>query len=358
MDIQIIDILNPVWSQVLQQVNHDIYQLPEYVKLEADRMNKVPEAILISDGDKFFFVPYLISQCDDILPELTIEETFDIHSPYGYSGILCNQAATNSQDFINLAINEFKSVLNEKGACSVFLRMHPILNDNLLQHIETDTLTDNGETISVDLRFSEAEIWNHTKGSHRNKINKCKRNGLNARMVNFDEYLNEYIKIYQETMERVTAKNTYLSFDREYCLQLKNVLGEKLHLCVVEDENEVASAGLYTECGGIVQSLFGGTKNKFLKLSPSSLETDYARFWSKERGNKFFHLGGGLGGVKDSLYNFKAGFSKLRHTFYTMRMIINQEKYRYLLDLKAKKSNISPLTLLESNFFPAYRASV
>lgn len=358
MNIQLIDIFNPIWNEILEQINHDIYQLPEYVELEANRINKLPQAVLISDGDKLFFAPYLISRCDDISPDLNIEDIFDVQSPYGYSGILFNQAASKSPDFINLAMNEFKSALKEKGVCSVFLRMHPILNNHYIKQIQTETLTDNGETISVDLRLSEAEIWNHTKGSHRNKINKCKRNGLTARMVDFDEYLNQYIQIYEETMERVTAKNTYLSFDREYCLQLKKVLGKKLHLCIVEHENEVASAGLYTECGGIVQSLFGGTKNKFIKYSPSSLETDYARFWSKERGNKFFHLGGGLGGTKDNLYNFKAGFSKLRHTFYTMRTIVNQEKYRYLLELKAEKSNISTARLLESNFFPAYRAPV
>ncbi len=378
MNTQILDISKSLWNEILEEVNHDIYQLPEYVGLEANRMNKLPQAILISDGDKLFFVPYLISRCDEILSDLNspnlnssdlnlsslnssnlnLEEIFDAQSPYGYSGILFNKTASKSPDFINLAMNEFKGVLKEQGFCSIFLRMHPILNDSFFDKIKNDTLIDNGETVSVDLRLSEAEIWNHTKSSHRNKINKCKRNGFIARMVDFNEYLNQYIQIYEETMERVTAKNTYLSFDREYCLQLKKVLGEKLHLCIVECDNEVASAGLYTECGGIVQSLFGGTKNKFIKYSPSSLETDYARFWSKERGNKFFHLGGGLGGQKDSLYNFKAGFSRSRHTFYTMRIIVNQEKYRYLLELKAEKSNTSPAKLIESNFFPAYRASV
>jgi lipid II:glycine glycyltransferase (peptidoglycan interpeptide bridge formation enzyme) len=101
----------------------------------------------------------------------------------------------------------------------------------------------------------------------------------------------------------------------------------------------------------------GGTKTKFLKLSPTNLETDYTRRWAKERGNEFLHLGGGVGGSKDSLYNFKAGFSKQRHTFLTMRLVIDEKKYIELVKLRAKYLNIEVEKLLKTDFFPAYRSS-
>jgi hypothetical protein len=85
---------------------------------------------------------------------------------------------------------------------------------------------------------------------------------------------------------------------------------------------------------------------------------DYVRFWAKERGNKVFHLGGGVGSSKDSLYNFKAGFSKQRHPFLTLRLILDEEKYRYLGDCRAKYLKIQPEVLVKSNYFPAYRSSV
>jgi hypothetical protein len=82
---------------------------------------------------------------------------------------------------------------------------------------------------------------------------------------------------------------------------------------------------------------------------------DYIRFWAKERGNEVLHLGGGVGGGKDSLYHFKAGFSKQTHTFLTLRLIIDEEKYRHLLELRAKSLNREVEELLSTNFFPAYR---
>ena len=360
MNSQILDVNNPLWKETLLNIGHDIYQLPEYLSLEAKRLNKHPEAILISDGDKIFFCPYLISKCQDIgiSQDLIGEEILEIKSPYGYPGILLSNAAASTKDFAEIAINEFQRILREKNVCSAFLRMHPILNENLNHIFQTGIFTENGETVSVDLRISEAQIWSNTKGNMRNKINKCKRNGLIAKMVDFDEYLDQYVGIYQETMSRTKARDTYFEFNKEYCLQLKSALGDRLHLCIVEVENEVASAGLYTESGGIVQSLFGGTKDKFVKMSPSTLETDYARYWAKERGNEFMHMGGGLGGAKDKLYDFKASFSNLSHAFFTLRLILDENKYNYLLKLRAKSLNTTVENLLKYNFFPAYNTPI
>lgn len=348
MQSQIIDLLNPLWREILQQVRHDIYQLPEYIALEASRNNGLPEAIAIRDGDQIFCVPYLISQC--------AEDIFDLKSPYGYPGILLSQTALDSPEFIAQAWNKFEEILHQKNVCSVFLRMHPILNENYEQIFPPTSFTFNGETVSIDLRIPEDQLWSHTRKGHKSTINKCKKLGMEAKFVPIDQYIDEFTAIYQETMARVWAKASYYSFDRNYYQQMSQALGEKLHLCIVEYEKEIACAGLYTEVCGIVQSTLGGTKDKFVHLSPSSLETDYARYWAHRRGNEFLHLGGGVGGTKDPVYTFKAGFSKLRHQFNTIRLIINKEKYDNLVRLRAKELNIDPNKLAQFSFFPAYRA--
>ncbi|BAZ54057.1 hypothetical protein NIES4103_67420 [Nostoc sp. NIES-4103] len=355
MNVQVIDISNPLWMEILHKIRHDVYQLPEYILLEKNRIKGIPEAIVITDGDKIFFAPYLLSKCDDVVDE-TIIETFDIKSPYGYTGILLSEAAVNTPGFPDLAMSEFKRVLRDKRVCSAFIRLHPILNENFCDIFQSNTFLVNGETVSVDLRISESQIWTNTRKGHKSTINKCKRLGMIPKMVNIEEYLDEFTAIYQETMERVDAAVGFYSFDFAYYYEMYKALGEKLHLCVVEYENEVACVGLYTEVCGIVQSTLGGTKNKFVSLSPSSLETDFARYWAKERGNEFLHLGGGVGASKDSVYAFKAGFSQLKHNFMTLRLILDEEKYHYLVELRAKSLNIQPEKLMESKFFPAYRS--
>ena len=50
----------------------------------------------------------------------------------------------------------------------------------------------------------------------------------------------------------------------------------------------------------------------------------------KARGNRVMHLGGGLGGAHDSLFDFKAGFSKDRQPFRTWRVVVDPVRYAEL----------------------------
>lgn len=355
MNTQIIDLKSSLWKQTLQKLHHDVYQLPEYVALDARRTQTTPEAFLTTDSEKIFFIPYCLRSCNNVLTsEPKIQGNFDLVSPYGYPGILLNEAAINSPDFLSCTINELKNLLQERGICSAFLRLHPILNQNFDQIFQSVDFKVDGETISVDLTLSESQIWAHTRKGHQSTINKCKRIGMSGRMVDFRHYMNEFIAIYEETMNRVGASQAYY-FSRNYFENLSK-LDEHIHLGIVELNNEIICASLFFESCGIVQAHLGGTKTKFLKQSPFNFLLHHVRLWAKERGNKYLHLGGGIGGSNsDSLYKFKSGFSKQRHTFLTLRLITDEEKYHYLVDLKAKALNIQPKQLLESGFFPAYR---
>ncbi|MDB9536268.1 GNAT family N-acetyltransferase [Dolichospermum planctonicum CS-1226] len=356
MKIKIIDLADPLWLETLIKLRHDIYHLPEYLLLEANRIQAVPEAIIISDHDKIFFMVYLLRPCDvDINRESTIGEIFDIISPYGYSGILLSQTAMESVDFVNSAMQQLKEVLRSRKICSAFLRLHPILNQELNDIFTSEICQISGKTVAINLKLTGEEIWQQTKPEHRNKINRCKRRGFQAKIVDFKNNIDNFMAIYQETMDRVGASKHYY-FDDNYFHQL-SLLEQLIHLCIVEQDNQIACAGLFTECSGIVQYHLGGTKSDFLKEAPSKLMFDYVRFWAKERGNEVLHLGGGVGSVQDNLYRFKAGFSQQRYTFSTMRLITDEDNYYHLVNLQAKYLNIYPERLLKSEFFPAYRAS-
>ncbi|MCP6758877.1 MAG: GNAT family N-acetyltransferase [Fischerella sp. CENA71] len=355
MKTKIIDLSNPLWLETLNKLRYDFYHLPQFVYLESKRTNTTPQAILISEGEKIFFLPYLIRRCDNLFGEEEIPEVFDVVSPYGYPGILLSETAANSPDFLELAINNLIFVLRNQNICSAFFRLHPILNQGLEKIYSPDICKITGETVAINLNLSHEEIWTQTHSSHRKIINRQKRNGITVKMVLLDEYLENFLEIYYETMERVGAAKLYY-FSQDFFWELSKKLTNNLHLSIVEFENEIMSACLFTECCGIVQSYLSGTKNKFLKFSPDKIMFDYVRFWAKERGNKFMHLGGGYRGTTDGIYDFKSGFSKLRYKFLTLRLITDQEKYNYLVYLRAKFLNQQVETLLDSSFFPAYRS--
>ncbi|HEY9664669.1 MAG TPA: peptidoglycan bridge formation glycyltransferase FemA/FemB family protein, partial [Allocoleopsis sp.] len=243
----------------------------------------------------------------------------------------------------------------EKGVCSAFLRLHPLLNNGFNQVYQEDGCKFLGETIGIDLRLSEAELWQQTRPQYRRTINHCNRMGLKARICSPQNYLREFTSLYQETMNRVHAAENYY-FKEEYFHNLIEGLGEKLHLCIVEFENKIISAGLLTEYNGIVQSHLRGTKTEFMKYSPSKLMFNFIRTWAKQRGNEILHLGGGVGSCKDSLYQFKAGFSKQRYPFLTLQLIIDKTKYAEMVESHAKYLGINSSELLQANYFPAYRA--
>ena len=54
------------------------------------------------------------------------------------------------------------------------------------------------------------------------------------------------------------------------------------------------------------------------------------RLWGRDRGNRVFHIGGGLGGSDDSLFRYKAAFGSLRQDFHTWRVITDPIAYEKL----------------------------
>lgn len=68
-------------------------------------------------------------------------------------------------------------------------------------------------------------------------------------------------------------------------------------------------------------------------------------------GNAIFHVGGGVGGAKDSLFSYKAGFSSGRHPFHTWRVVTHRAAYA---DLLAHRG-LTPESVDTSGYFPSYR---
>src|SRR5258708_38209970 len=91
MRIETLSIDDPRWTAALSRLRHDFYHEPSCVRLDAGRMQATPEALLASDGERLFFVPYMVRPCDPLFPEMH-ESVFDVVSPYGYPGALLSDA--------------------------------------------------------------------------------------------------------------------------------------------------------------------------------------------------------------------------------------------------------------------------
>lgn len=352
MRAEFLEIDDPRWPRFLGGVRHDLYHRPDYVRIDARQMDAVAEAFVVQDDERLFFVPYLIRPCDPIFPTASTDAV-DVVSPYGYPGMLFNEAGREPK-FAQAAIETLQSQLKQRGVCSAFFRLHPLLCEQIQEILPPETFSDHGETVAVDLSLDEAALWKQIREGHRATIRKCQKLGYAARFVLLPEVLDEFLTIYEQTMNRVQAKEQYY-FGREYFADLAQI--PNVHCCIVEKDSTIAAACIFFETDGILQAHLGGTRTECLPHSPFHLTLYHASLWGRQRGNQWLHLGGGVGSASDNLLRFKRGFSPIRFRFLSARFILNEETYRNLVDLRARDAHTEPETLLSSSYFPAYRVS-
>jgi hypothetical protein len=355
MDVAHLEIDDPRWPDTLRRLGHDFYHLPEYVRLDGEWNRARPMAFLAGSGAEELFIPYLLRRCESPGPESTAgEEVYDVVSPYGYPGLLLSEAARRSPRFARDAMRRLSETLREMGACSAFFRMHPLLSDGLSDLFPAGFFTPAGETVAMDLSLDEGGLWKGIREGHQWTIKKCKRLGFVARMVPLRPYVECVMEIYRETMDRVQAKESYY-FGREYFARLAEMPGH-VHCGVVESEGRPAAACVFFECGGIVQAHLGGTRSEFLSRSPFHLLLYSAAEWARSRGNRYLHIGGGVGGSNDRLLQFKRGFSPLRFPFATLRLVTDEGKYHELTTRRTRAAAVAGEEVSCGDFFPAYRA--
>ena len=92
-------------------------------------------------------------------------------------------------------------------------------------------------------------------------------------------------------MERRDAADWY-KFDDAYFDGLRDALGDHLHLAVARVDEQIAAAGLFSECDGIVKiRQLSGSDERFRTARPTKLLYDGVRTWAKQRAARWFHRG-------------------------------------------------------------------
>ena len=325
MIAEFIDTKDPRWRQFLANAQHDFYHLPDYMEFAAKYEGGTPVAFLAKEQDAALLAPLLIRDLPTFLG--APNDWCDAVTPYGYpTPLLVPEGdATTLKRFLAA----FQQSGRERGIITAFFRLHPLLPLPEKALLDNGTLVEHGQTISIDLSLPLQEMWTQTSRNHRQNIRKLMRTGFQAELGRW-EYLEDFVAIYQQTMERCEAEEFFF-FSDSYFTDLRTVLGENLQICtVISRQKELAAGGLFSVVGGLVQAHLAGTANKYLHYAPAKLMFDYARRWAKETGNTVMHLGGGVGCNDDSLFRFKTGFSNWTTDFYTFRMILDQDKYTTL----------------------------
>jgi hypothetical protein len=337
------------WDLAVRKVPHDIYHLRQYCRLCETTDGGIARAFFASDGDCHFFAPLLLRRVP-AEPAL-----LDAISPYGYSGPVAGVEGRTGQalppEFVRAAAACMIERLHAERVVCAFVRLHPLVGVDPAA-LEPWGAIAGSETVVIDLRQSPAELWSGTRDDHRRGINKALRAGWQVGAAPGWSELPGFIEAYRQTMRR-TGAGDYYFFAPEYFNGLRDALGGHYHLLTVHQGGNLSCGAIFSEINGLVQYHLSATRDEFLAGQPMKLLLHWARLWFAARGNTAMNLGGGLHGGDDSLFLFKAGFSKLRRQFHTWRVVVDAPAYAGLV--RQWEAAAGAAADDASGFFPAYR---
>lgn len=344
------------WHEVLEQVeSYDFYHLPRYHLLSERNGEGQGFMFVFCEGTKIAGWPFMIKPIQTIPGlEKAGQGLLEATSVYGYPGPVCNAEALGDSAFVTRFGIAVEEGARQMGLITLFSRLNPAI-DNASLALGAGTLVLSGQTVSIDLSESPEIQFAKYRSGHRHDVRKVQEDGVFVYDDREWSFLDEFIELYTATMDRVGATDDYY-FDRRYFLGLRQALGSRMHLFVAVKDGRLCSGGLFVKTGGIVQYHLSANAPKLTRLPASKVIVDAARRWGNEVGARWLHLGGGVGAKEDGLFQYKAGFSAVRHNFFVWKDVIYPEIYSHLVNVRRAYLSEYGLSISDIPFFPAYRA--
>jgi hypothetical protein len=337
------------WGAALAACVHDVHHLPGWATASAVIDGGAPRAVLVEeDGAVRCVAPLLARDLDGP------GGRWDAVSPYGYAGPAFPAGLDDAAR--RAALDAAADALADAGCVAWFLRLHPLLDAGWSEG--APGVRDHGRTVSIDLGLDDAAFGRGLRAGHRGDVDRAVRDGVEVEVVagpsDADPALAAFRALYAATMDRVGA-DPYYAFPDAYYATLAAALSDDLLVLVARaPDGTPLAAALFTACASARVGQYhlsgpaGGSG-----LQATKLVIVAARAALRERGLGVLHLGGGRGAEEDSLFRFKAGFSPRRHTYRSLRRVLDADEYAR----RCAAVGADPAAG-DTGHFPAYRAGV
>jgi hypothetical protein len=281
----------------------------------------VESACILEPGE-----PLLLERDGTVFAGIRRREPVDVITPYGYGGPAGGDLAGFWPAYDEWA--------REHGVLTTLVRFHPLLANHRGAPFPVEALA---PTIGWRL---DGDLLAGMHGKHRNALRKAQGTGLEVVAA---DGLGAFVPLYEETMRRARAGDFYF-FPRAYWEALEGT-GMLVRFDAVAAAEVVASALCLSSSPWLHYHL-GAASVAGRKLGATTLVLYEAAVWARERGYERFHLGGGVGGRRDSLHEFKRRFDPASECEAAIgKLVHDHDGYRAL--------GGDPTDL--TGFFPAYR---
>lgn len=266
----------------------------------------------------------------------------DIGTPMGYGGPL----AAGADPPVAAFFSEYESWCDANRVVATFARFHPPLANHRLAdgrwHVEHI-----GHSIGWRIgRLIPDELVGRMDSHHRRVVRKAQREDVRVSVEEGPTDLADFVSLYEETMRRRGASAFYF-FPNEYWAQLTGLLGGMLVRADAFVAGKIVASILCFASPPLLHYHLGASSERGQELGANHLLFVETATWAAAHGFERFHLGGGVGGFEDSLYEFKRRFDPGGTLpAYLGKTVHDESAYRALSD--GKKIDYS-------GYFPAYR---
>ena len=330
------------WHALLAEFPADAYYLPEY--LEAFRVHGDGEPLLLLfDSGNVRAVNAVMRRP---VPLEGFEDYCDFTTVYGYGGWIFNGHPSPSD--LSALDAELIEYCRSIRCVSEFVRFHPVLG-NAEGMGRIYEIADAGSTVFMDLRGGADGIMANISSKNRNVIRKAQKSGVIISSSSEKSAYDEFIPIYNATMDRDSAR-AYYYFGTEFYEALRLGLKDGATVYRAELDGKTIASAIILSYGKNVHYHLSGSLSEYRQYAANNLLLYTVACDFGARGYEKFHLGGGVGGdVHGGLYHFKESFNKNGVLpFCVGKKIYDEELYRVLSERNGQTA--------ESSFFPKYRA--
>ena len=320
-------------TQVHSFKDWDVYFLCEYAVSLMLHGDGFPYLFLFEDSKmRMAYVMMLNDLSNEDAFKKTFEEGkyLDLTTPYGYGGPLV-EGEYNKNSILKF-VKEMELYCRKNNIVSQFFRFAPWMNNqSVLEGACKKILLK--KTIYMDTRY-DVDIMRNMDTKNRNMVRKALKNGVYV-VQDQGRYLNEFIDIYTETMERDKADRYYF-FNKDYYEFLIREMPENVRFFYAYMNGKMISCAIILYSDRYAHYHLSGMRTDSRQYGSMNLLLFEAAKWAQENGKDLLHLGGGVEG-EDSLYRFKKQFNKYGQLNYWIGSnIFISEKFNELVEKRKK----------------------
>lgn len=342
-----IDITESVkWDEVVRSfVNYDVFYLNSYSKAFQQQGDGTPVLIYYENGKERAI--NVIMKRDVALDKhfqgiLDSNQYFDISTPYGYGGFLCETSMTKQM------VREYENYCLDKNYISEFVRFS--LGSDYIKFY-TGICQTQSHNVIRSLELPMDEILIDFEHKVRKNLKRADKNHLEIKIDESAQTLEGFLEIYYNTMSRNEAKAEFF-FPKNFFETLNQMIQNTVYFHVLF-EGKIIASELVLYGKNNCYSFLGGTDKDYFHLRPNEFLKFHIIKWAKEKNLKSFVLGGGYGS-DDGIFQYKKSLAPHGIVdFYTGKKVFNHKVYQELVNLRKNQNNGFQET---SPYFPLYRA--